>query len=478
MKKILITILILAGIVLLSSACDEYNELTAPVVNTGSADFTRFVVVGDNITAGYQSSSLYESAQMYSFGNIIANHIKISFEQPLYSDPGTIGRLEIVSIQPFLTTANSKEGKPINSTLPRPYNNLGIPGALLYDVLNATNANNCASALFAGKPNPMFDLVLRNSALNIGSQFQQAATLNPTFVTLWIGNNDVLGFATSGGTSPSSPTDVGTFTLLYNATAGAFASLGTKVAVGNVFDVSTIAFFTTVGPQMAFNVPWGYLASLGAPGIIYQQHGETIGSGIADSLKLLTGVVYVTLPGGSYAGLIGQPTGKFYRDYHFPIIPPGIDTTKPFGVHPQNPWPDALTLDQGEIATVQSTVQSYNNVIKDAATANGFALADVNTLLKNIRANDFTGGTNINGITFKTTYVTGGLFSLDGVHPSSQAQGIIANAFLSAINSKFSAKIPLVDVSTIPGSLIFTKLSTDKYGYPHFANGAFDHLLF
>lgn len=478
MNKIIISLSLLSFIALAIIGCEDYSKITAPVFSTGSADFSRFVAVGNSITAGYQSSSLYKSAQMYSFGNLIANHLKTSYEQPLYSDPGTLGRLEVVSLEPFIAAANEDFGEPINTMLPRPYNNLGVPGALLYDILNATNANDCASAIFAGEPNPMFDLVLRNSVLQIGSQFQQAAALNPTFVTLWIGNNDVLGFAASGGTSPSAPTDIGIFTALYNATAASFASLDAKVAVGNVFDVSTIAFFTTVGPQMAFNVPWGYLSGLGVPGIIYQHHGETIGTGIADSLTLLSGVVYITLPGGSYAGLIGQPTGKFYRDYHFPIIPPGIDTTKPFGVHPQNPWPDALTLDQDEIVTVQSTVTSYNNVIKNAADANGFALADVNTLLNNIRANDFTGGTTINGVIFKTTYVSGGLFSLDGVHPSNQAQGIIANEFISAINSKFSAKIPLIDVSTIPGSLIFAKLSLNKNEYPQFKSGAFDHLLF
>lgn len=475
MKKLMAYIFILSYIAFTS--CDDYSDLTAPTVDYGSTNFSTFVTVGNSITAGYQSSSLFESAQKYNFGNLIAGHLNSTFEQPLYSDPGTVGRLEIVSLEPFVSKANQESGTPINYTLTRPYNNLGVPGALLYDVLNATNSTDCASYLFAGRPNPMFDIILRNSVLNIGSQFQQAAALNPSFVILWIGNNDVLGYAASGGTSPSSPTPVGTFTFLYNGTASAFASLNAKVAVGNVFDVSTIAYFTTVGPQMALNIPWSTLALLGAPGVVYQQHGETIGTGVADSLTLLTGGVYITLPGGSYAGLIGTPTGKFYRDYNLPASAP-IDTTKPFGVHPQNPWPDALILDPGEITTVQTTVIAYNDVIKDAADANGFALADVYTVLKNIRANDFTGGTNINGITFRTTYVTGGLFSLDGVHPSSQAHGIIANEFISAINSKFSAEIPSIDVSTIPGSLIFNKLSFNEYGYPKFEAGAFDHLLF
>jgi len=479
MRKIIFVCLIFTGLVLFFSACEDYNDLTAPApIDFGSADFTTFVAVGNSITAGYQSSSLYESAQMYSFGNLIANQVGTAYEQPLYSDPGTGGRLEIVSIEPFVSTTNSNAGSAINSNLARPYNNLGIPGALLFDVMNATNANNCASAIFAGTPNPMFDLVLRNSALSIGTQFQQAATLSPTFVALWIGNNDVLGYATSGGTSPSSPTDINSFTALFNATANAFASINANVAVGNVFDVSTIAFFTTVGPQMAFNIPWDYLAGLGAPGIFYQKHGEIVATGIADSVTLLTGGIYITLIGGSYAELIGTATGTFYTDNGYPALPPGIDTTKPFGVHPQNPWPDALTLDQDEINTVQSTVIEYNNVIKDAADSNNFALVDVNTLLKNIRANDFTGGTNINGITFKTIYVTGGLFSLDGVHPSNQAHGIIANEFIKAINSKFSSKIPLIDVATIPGSLVFAKKSLNKFGYPKFTKGAFDHLLF
>ncbi len=119
----------------------------------------------------------------------------------------------------------------------------------------------------------MFDLILRNSALGIGSQFLQAQALNPTFITLWIGNNDVLGFATSGGTSPPAPTDVPTFTALYGGTGAAIASLGADVVVGNIPDVSTIAFFTTVGPQMALLVPWSQLALLGVPGLFYQEHG-------------------------------------------------------------------------------------------------------------------------------------------------------------------------------------------------------------
>jgi hypothetical protein len=207
----------------------------------------------------------------------------------------------------------------------------------------------------------------------------------------------------------------------------------------------------------------------------------------ADSLSLLYGSalptgVLVTLKGSSYAGLVGTPSGKFYKDFGFPGLPPGIDTMQAFGVHPQNPWPDALILDPGEIITAVNTVDGYNAVIQSVATANGFGYVDFNGYFKTIRAADFPidgPGTVINGLSFKTFFVVGGLFSLDGVHPTSQGQGIIANKFIEVINSKFGANIPLVDVSTIPGSLDFmSKISYDKKGFAIFSKDAFDHLLF
>ncbi|GBD88542.1 GDSL-like Lipase/Acylhydrolase [bacterium BMS3Abin03] len=486
MKKLIKSILVLAGIVVFLYACEDYEKLTEPI-DTGSANFSKFVVIGNSLTAGYQSASLYKSSQEYSYGKLIANAVGItSFEQPLVSDPGTGGRLEVESLEPFTLYTDPNVGIPLNYSYPAPYNNLGVPGAFLYDVLNATNANDCFTAIFAGIPNPMFDLVLRNNFLQdtigfSGTQFAQAASLKPTMLTLWIGNNDVLGFATSGGASPTEPTDVGTFTFLYNATGDALTSLGTDVVVANIPDVSAIPFFTTVGPQMAFNVPWSQLAQLGVPGLFYQEHGNS-GPALttfADSLTLLTGGVLITLKGSSYAGLIGTPSGKFYRDFGFPGLPPGIDTTQAFGVHPQNPWPDALVLDPGEITTAENTIAAYNSAIASVATSHGFGLVDVNSFFNQIRANDFTGGTVFNGITFTTFYVSGGLFGLDGVHPTSQGYAIIANEFIKIFNSKFNANIPLVDVSTIPGSLVLTaKLRFDEHGYTIFAKNAFDHLLF
>src|SRR3990172_1459464 len=96
MKKKLIVI---AGVVLTSiflMSCEDRSELTAPTPNQGAVDFTNFVTIGNSLTAGYQSGSLYESAQMYAFGNLIAQQVGTQYEMPLITDPGLpSGRMEV-----------------------------------------------------------------------------------------------------------------------------------------------------------------------------------------------------------------------------------------------------------------------------------------------------------------------------------------------------------------------------------------------
>lgn len=481
MKKTLNLIFTALLSVIIFAGCQDRTDLTAPSTQSpksGTADFTRYVSIGNSITAGYQSGALFESGQIYAYGNLIAKQTGTSYQEPLISDPGIGGRMKVDSVSPFAISVDPSSGTPLYLTYPAPYNNLGVPGALVYDVLNATSGTTCASYVF-GNPatrssNPFFDIILRGN----GSQFTQTKLLHPTFITIWIGANDVLGYATSGGFSPSAPTPTATFQYLYNQMADSIASLGAKVVVANVPDVTSIPFFNTVGPMMALETPWSTLKLLGIPGLVYEQHGEIIGTGVADSASLLTGKVLLTLEGSSYAPLLGESTGQFYRDNHYPILPPGIDTTKPFGFSPQNPWPDALILDASEIQTAETSTNDFNNAISAIAAAHNWGVVDIHSIFNQMRANDFAGGTNYDGINFTTTYVTGGLFTLDGVHPTAQAQGIIANAFLQVINSKFGASYPMLNVATLPNSLILAKRSALLSQYPYFEKGAFKHLLF
>ncbi len=460
MKKILSTIFILAFIAVIITGCQDRSNLTAPTPQSpisGSADFTSFVTIGNSITAGYQSSALYQDAQVWSYGNQIAKLVNTTYAIPLISNPGIGGQYQIRSLTPNLVLIQQpSSGLPINSTYAKPYNNLGIPGATVFDIVNATSGTTCLQALGGGGSNPFFDIILRGQ----GSQFHQAKLLQPTFVTCWIGNNDVLGFATSGGFKPTSPTTSAFFNNYYGALGDSLASLGAKVVVANIPEVTTIPFFTTVGPLMSQEIPWASLTAAGSPGFCYQKHGVTLPdpTSFATQSDLATLKVLVTLTGQNYAGLLGTPTGKWYKDNHYPALPLGIDTTKPFGFDPRNPWPDALILDADEIVTAATATAAFNTEIQNVATAKGFGLVDIHAIFNNIFMQSILhGGLTYTGVEFSAFFITGGLFSLDGVHPSSQGQGLIADEFIKVINAKFGANLPQINLATIPGSLQFGK---------------------
>lgn len=420
MKKHIKYILFLLPLIILLS-CNKRTDLTPPTApnpEMGNVDFTRFVTIGNSLTAGYQSSALYESAQEYSFGNLIAKQVGANFEQPLVSDPGlslTGGRLEVASVSPFATVANTNSGSPLNTNYPAPYNNLGIPSAYVYDVLHATSATTCYYSLLpvVGEPIPFFDLVLRGQ----GTQFQQARALHPTFLALWIGSNDALINALSGGLIPFTP--VPNFTVMINQIADSIASLGCKVAIGNIPEDMDRAFIETVG---------GQLLMAGVPAIYgVSASGDTIPMDLTKNYVLLTAL-------SELYDASGNPSGV------------GLSPLKPLG--------NRYILDEGEYAALQTAIDGYNSAISNAAQSHGFALVDLYDYFKKIKASEATGGTVINGIRFATTYVTGNLISLDGLHPTYQGQALIANEFIKSINQKFDASIPSINVSKIPGSLI------------------------
>lgn len=425
--------------------CQDRTELAGvnpQVTVSGNVDMSKYVSIGNSLTAGYQSSALYQSAQQYSYPNLIAKQGGYGgFAQPLISDPGIGGRIKIVSLEPFVTAQDPSSGLPLALTYGAPYNNLGVPGVVLGDVMNSTSTATSYSK------SPFIDIILRG----LGTQWQQAKVLHPSLITLWIGNNDVLGFATSGGVKPTAPTDKNTFAFLYNQLADSLASTGAKVVVANIPNVTAIPFFTTVGAQFAQK-----LAALNVPGFYYQYHNYIPTQGA--TTQLASGQLLLTLVSQPYLAYFGMPSGKFYKDNNLPPAMFGVDTTAPLGSQ-LNPIPNALILDPSEITTANQATADFNAAIAASVAkySSQFGLVDINSMFNAIRASDAAGGTAFNGVSFKTTFVTGGLFSLDGVHPTAQGQAIVANEFIKVINSKFGSSYPLIDVSTIPGSLTLAK---------------------
>jgi hypothetical protein len=100
----------------------------------------------------------------------------------------------------------------------------------------------------------------------------------------------------------------------------------------------------------------------------------------------------------------------------------------------------------GEIALAKTATAAFNAIIAAKAQAKGWALVDMNKFFASLQA-----GMKFNGVTFGVSFVSGGLFSLDGVHGTQRGYAVVANEIIRAINLHYGSTIPVVDVNKYPG---------------------------
>ena len=115
----------------------------------------------------------------------------------------------------------------------------------------------------------------------------------------------------------------------------------------------------------------------------------------------------------------------------------------PAGNGTQFPLADKWVLSKSEVAEIKTATDAYNVTIRALATSYDLAFVDANAALNQVA----NGGISANGYTLISTYVTGGAFSLDGVHPSPRGYALIANKFMEAINLKYGSNLKGVKFS-------------------------------
>lgn len=471
-------------------SCDD--DFEHPVedfqVTKGDADFSKYIALGNSLTSGYRDNALYHSGQENSYPNMLAGLMKAAgggeFKIPYmpndtggFTDtdiPGYPGKLVLQIVNGSLSPVPTAAGGALdNIAAAGPYQNMGVPGAKSYHLAAEGYGN--AAYVSLGKANPYFS---RFASSGTTSVVKDAVAQNPTFFSLWIGNNDVLGYATSGGVgvdhNVTNNVDAATYggsdisnanvvKASINGILKAMTAKGAKGVIANIPSVTSIPYFTTVPATpitgladaqvtalMSAQAYGSYNAGLGkakAAGLLsdaeYQERlikftaGATInGAVIVD--KDLTNLAALGLP--SYR----QTTSK-------DLIVLTAASLLPKGYGTQIALEDKYVLTAKETAKAEAAVTKYNAAIAELATAYNLAFVDAHAQMQRLSS---ASGIKFYGQTYTTTFVSGGAFSLDGVHLTGNGYAIVANMFVDAINQKYHSTLRKVYPGDYPGIAI------------------------
>jgi hypothetical protein len=430
----------LAGTVLLGACVGDGDDVLSPQVpGVGTELFQRYVSLGNSITAGYQSGGINDSTQVRAFPVLLAQRAGAQFFSPLVARPGCprpfAGPLGATG---RIGTADSC----VRINNPQFISNLAVPGERLRDLLVFPSGD-----------------VARLHTLLLGPRTQVRAMIEtrPSFVSVWIGNNDALEAAVGGILGPrsagadSSLTPLATFTTQLNALADSIRFVSPK-GVMLVGVVNAVAAAPIIQPGAYF-----FLARDAATGLF---NGKSVNANCSPVNNL-------GQPNPLAANMVSF---QIVTDTNFPEI-----NCDPAAYPVGDPRRGAYLLDTSEQALVTARVNAFNAAIEQVATANNWVYVNPNAVLQPFLANNTGQGATpvvagryqylrkcqaLSGATTAAQFqaavlnscpVTGptaapnffgALMSFDGVHPSTAAHVILANSFAAAINAKYGTTLP------------------------------------
>jgi hypothetical protein len=482
MKNLINNFILFAAFVLLLASCKP--ELTKLAVTKGDLNLTSYVSIGNSLTAGYQSNGLFYNGQQSSYVNVLANQFKLvepnmtfkiplvnassvgcgapnvtfspAFDPVIFNNAGKTFTITITVPAPYsLQTVTNCSGSglapapaaaygdgqiimgpnfdnqngaqyiwgplglpiPAFPTIPTapsiydqsgPFNNMGVPGAKATDVnkkgFGGSKLVDINTTTFAvTQSNPFFSRFAKDQTNS--SMLSDAMLLNPTFFTLFIGNNDVLLWASAGGPASSAFTPSITPTPEFGDSINSIVkTLLTSAKQGVVFNVPQItsaAFFNYNKPDTTKYI---------------------IDENSALRKMQTTDMLLLTVPQDSLqCALAGFGTMAY-------------------------PIPKKYTLTGTQVTQVTNAITGYNDSLKAIATRNDLAFFDMNAFTMNNES-----GSTYNGMSLTGTFVTGGIFSLDGLHLTDRGYASLANELVKVINEKYHSTLPGIDLTKYNG---------------------------
>jgi len=431
-------ILLLFVLVSVFACKPELDDFTT---TNGAADFTKYVAIGNSLTAGYTDGDLFKSGQENSYPSMLAYQMEAAgggeFKQPLMLDEFGFGKrllLDVAKPGPVPAGGTPDQGNGLSIADQGPFNNMGVPGAKSFHLLTPGYAT--LNAYFGRFASSATTTVLEDAAA------QQA-----TFFSCWIGANDVLTYALDGGASDSI-TNPEMFKYYLNLILGQMTANGAKGVIANIPDITSIPYFTFMNTQLGYN----YLA------LTEQDQADALNGAYAplnQVIKSLGSVDTLAFALGQNAFVIvdkSLPWGmrQMKADDLFLLTLP-TDSIQNYGWGSQVPIPDKYVLTSVEQDAISTAINAYNIKIFELKEDYKLAFVDMNSKLK--EANET--GIVWDGITFTSVFIYGNAFSLDGVHMTGQGYALATNFFIDAINTEYNSQIPYVNPNLYPGLYYF-----------------------
>ncbi len=444
--KLLYITIVALGVV----SCQK--EADVPVPRIGEADFSVFVAMGDSYTAGYTNGALSREGQESAFATLIAENLtqlsNTGFTVPFLPEGTSVGsslegemELQVTSdgLAPEVTNGNPEllTDQSAWKNSDAPYHNLGIPGARSYHLVAPEYGDYTQGQ---GNFNPFYARFA--TAPGVSTALSDALALEPTFFSLMIGGNDVLGYALAGGEGETEGmggddiTPVSAFAQSFSYLLSELTSNGAKGVVATVPDIDQLPFFNTVVPNMLV-LTAEQASSLNAG---YEQYNAAAAQHGLDEINFSVGPnLFVVEDADHPLGLRqAKPEEKLLLTARIGISSAGWGS--------QVPVPQDQVLDQNELEAIADATESFNDLIRSSADQFDLALVETNALLENT-----ADGLMIDGNVYTNEYITGGLFSLDGIHVTARGSAILANEFIDAVNEKYGSTIPHVVVNNEDG---------------------------
>jgi len=444
MKKNLHKSLPIAAAAVLLFSCKP--EIDVPAPQKGELNVTKFVAIGNSMTAGYADNVFYRQAQVMSYPNILAGQFKLigggEFKQPLL-DASSVGVGAQENARYVLAPVTDCMGATSLAPVPAaqvgdltifanpvgqqgPYNNMAVPGLKSITAVYPGYGN---PANGAGNFNPFFTRIAAN--ISSSSVLSDAAVQQPTFFSLSIGHDDIYTYALSGGTQDAITPVSGQPGVGFDGSVGAIVQTLTanqaKGVIMNIPDLNALPFFTTV-PYNGLMLDETNAAALSAA---YSPLGISFQPGANAFI-----IEDASAPGGM----------RKIKESERILLTVPQDSLKCAGWGSMKPIPDRFVLTSDEITEISTAIDAYNEVLQNIAAANGLAYVDVNAFMSRARA-----GILYNGVAMNTQFVTGGIFSLDGVNLTPRGNALLANEIIRSLNAKYKARIPEVDANRYAG---------------------------